>query len=354
MAPIRIKFTDFPGPFNTSRILRLLQSKFDVLEVDQDPDYLIYSVFGSSVLGDRRAIRIFFTGENVRPDFNLCDYAFGYDWLEFGDRYYRWPNYQLYEHFKDICRRRRSTTASDDLASTKRRFCNFVYSNPNAIPYRDELFGALGRYKHVDSAGPHLNNMGFSPGQAYKGDWPGAKVEFQRSYKFSIACENSSSPGYTTEKIVHALAADTIPIYFGNPLIAREFNSRRFINCHEYDSLDAVVARVAEIDADDLRYYQMLAEPFFNDDHVPDYLTDDAIGRQFSHIFDQQTAIAYRRSFWGWGRKYEETRRAEVAAAAAVEDVARSLADIERVAEPSVRSQIESLRRQLTGSSGHA
>jgi len=349
MTSIRIKFTDFPGPFNPTRILKLLKARFDVEEVNSDPDYVIFSVFGSDVLQNRNAVRIFFTGENVRPDFNLCDYAFGYDWLDFGDRYYRWPNYQLYEHFKEICQRGRSGLTRERLASEKRHFCNFVYSNPNAIPYRDALFHAVSRYRAVDSAGPHLNNVGFTPGRPYKDDWPGAKVEFQRAYKFSIACENSSTPGYTTEKIVHALAADTIPIYFGNPLVAREFNPKRFINCHDFDSLDAVVARTAEVDQNDEVYLEMMSEPFFIGDQVPAYLTDDALGEQFRHIFSQPTHAAYRRNFHDWGPIYEDRRRRESAAAAALSGVAEQLGGIAESAPPEVKSRLEALQRQLAG-----
>jgi hypothetical protein len=303
MSRVRLAFTDFPGPFNHERILLLLRTRFDVEIVDQEPDYVIFSVAGTRFLSHPDAIRIFFTGENLRPDFNLCDYAFGYDWLDFGDRHYRWPNYQLYDHFKELCQRRRS----EEKAASKKEFCNFIYSNPDADPYRDTLFHALNRYRAVHSAGRHLNNIGFTPGSTC--DWCRAKVEFQRAYKFSIACENSSTPGYTTEKIVHALAADTIPIYFGNPLIAREFNPKRFVNCHDLGSIEAVVAEVAEIDRDEARFRQMLSETFFVADRVPAELTDGAILDRFAHIFGQPKASAFRRNRYFWGAKYEALRQ---------------------------------------------
>jgi hypothetical protein len=63
-------------------------------------------------------------------------------------------------------------------------------------------------------------------------DWK-AKVDFLRAYKFVIAFENSSSPGYNTEKLTDAIEADCVPIYWGDPEIGRSFNVRRFVNAHD-------------------------------------------------------------------------------------------------------------------------
>ena len=55
-----------------------------------------------------------------------------------------------------------------------------------------------------------------------------------RDYKFVIAFENSSFPGYNTEKLTHAIEADSLPIYWGDPQIGRSYNVRRFVNAHDY------------------------------------------------------------------------------------------------------------------------
>lgn len=319
MSRLKLAFTDFPGHFNVLRIQNLLQTRFDI-EIDEDnPDYVIFSVFGHKYLRYSEAIRIFFTGENVHPDFNLCDYAFGYDWLDFGDRFYRCPNYALYDQFKDICKRGRTIITQEYLRKHKQNFCNFIYSNSDAHPFRDRFFHALSGYRRVDAAGSHLNNIGSTPGAAYQGDWAAAKVEFQKSYKFSIAFENSSTPGYTTEKIVHTLAADTIPIYWGNPEVGREFNSRRFINCHEYGSMEEIIQRVIQVDQDDRLFEQIVNEPFFPGGGIPDYLKDASILAQFNHIFSQKKMDAFRRNRYVWGKKYEERRINEVRALMAFE-----------------------------------
>ncbi|MFR8313282.1 MAG: hypothetical protein ACLVBP_13570 [Ruminococcus sp.] len=49
------------------------------------------------------AVRVFFTGENIAPDFQMCDYAIGFERLLFGDRYIRFPFYYgMYEYAKDL------------------------------------------------------------------------------------------------------------------------------------------------------------------------------------------------------------------------------------------------------------
>lgn len=40
------------------------------------------------------------------------------------------------------------------------------------------------------------------------------------------------------------MLAGTIPIYWGNPDISREFNSASFINCHDFPTLDDAAAYV--------------------------------------------------------------------------------------------------------------
>ena len=323
----RVLFCDFPGPKNIQAITELLRQVRDIEEDSDDPEYVFYSVFGYNFLRFPQAIRIFFTGENVRPDFNLCDYAFGYDWIKFEDRYCRCPNYQLYEEFRAL-REHRRTRSPREEAERKTGFCNFIYSNASADPYRRRLFEALCAYKKVDSAGTLLNNTGFTRGSpSLASDATEEKLAFQRTYKFTLAVENSFGVGYTTEKLIHALAADTVPIYWGNPAVGREFNEKRLINCHAYGAIEAVVDRVRELDSDPVKYREVLAQPFFPDDQVPAALQDEPVLAQLQHILCQPSELARRRGRYVWAQQYEERRLQEVRLSAAVD----SLRDVRRL-----------------------
>lgn len=311
MPPIRLAFTDFPGPFNPDRIKALLARRHEVEVVDRAPDYVIHSVFGHDYLRHDGAVRIFFTGENVRPDFNLTDYAFTYDWLEFGDRHFRAPNFILYDQWRDIVARGRSRLA--DL-SAKDGFCNFIYTNRGGHPIRDRFFHALNAVEKVESFGAHLRNSDRQIGGAYQGDWTAPKVEAQRKFKFTIAFENSTSPGYTTEKLVHALAADTVPIYWGDPQVGRLFNPDRIIDLSRM-SVSEGVERVIDLHRDEAAWLEMVNRPFFVPGAPLDQLNDEALLDAFDRIFAQPREAAYRRNPYFWGRKYEERRRAEIRAA---------------------------------------
>ncbi len=311
MSPIRVAFTDFPGPFNPDRIAALLGQRHEIVLVDSDPDYVIHSVFGHDYLDHRGAVRIFFASENVRPDFNLDDYAFSYDWLAFGDRHFRAPNFLLYDQWRDI--RARGSSGLGGLAG-KDGFCNFIYTNGDGHPLRDRFFHALNAEEAVESFGAHLRNSDRPIGAAYQGDWTRPKVEAQRHFKFSIAFENSASPGYTTEKLVHALAADTIPIYWGDPEVGRVFNPERFIDMNRL-SIEEGVARVLALHRDDAAWLEMVNRPFFAPDAPLDALGDAALLDAFDRIFAQPKAQAFRRNPHFWGQRYEERRRAEVRAA---------------------------------------
>ena len=287
MKTLHIKFTDFWPGFNPNAniFIDYLCEHYNVV-LSKDPDYIIYSVFGNEYF-KHDCIRIFYTAENIRPDFNLCDYAIGFDWLEFEDRYLRFPVYMLTYYTNDIYKAIIKHHISEQEVRDKVRFCNFIYSNPHAAVARADFFKLLNTYKKVDSGGRYLNNLGYCVDN---------KLEFQRNYKFSIAFENSSTSGYTTEKIIQAFAAKTVPIYWGNPHISREFNTSAFINCHDYASFDAAINRIIEIDSNLELYSQMLKTPIYKDIDPTTIPTITKLNDFLSNIFSQDLDKAVRRS----------------------------------------------------------
>ena len=88
------------------------------------------------------------------------------------------------------------------------------------------------------------------------------KLAFQSEYKFCIAFENSVGEGYTTEKLVEAMMSGSIPVYWGDPSVAVEFNPGSFINVSDFGSLEEVVQEVVRLDNDDEAYLEMLNRPW--------------------------------------------------------------------------------------------
>lgn len=269
------------------------------LQEGNSPDYLICSVFGKSIMKED-AIRIQYIGENLEPDFNMYDYSIGFHFLDFGDRYLRYPIYALAyrDAFLEAIRKH---TISDQELKKKDKFCSFVVSNGREEDVRTQFFMKLSQYKRVESGGRFMNNVGYS----LKGK--DSKKEFQKKCHFAIAFENSSTPGYTTEKLVQAWQAGTIPIYWGNPEIGKEFNTKAFINCHEYKNFEQVIERIIEIDNNEDLYMNIMREPILYEGCIAEqYVTGECLKKFLYEIFSREKNDAYRRSSYlsQFGKNY--------------------------------------------------
>ncbi|MFH1706669.1 MAG: glycosyltransferase family 10 [Planctomycetota bacterium] len=265
-----------------------------VLTTDRNADYVFHSSRGYEVL-QYSGVRIFITGENVSPDFNVCDYALGFDKMSFGDRYCWLPIIKLYpDAYAQLLVPRKP--AHEALAG-KEGFCAYVMSNlRDSARERTQVFDLLSAYKTVHSGGRWRNNVGGPVAD---------KVAFQSKYKFVIAFENCSTPGYLTEKFAQAAAADAVPIYWGDPTVGKLFNPKAFINCHDFQTLEEAVEHVKHIDRNDDLYRHMLAEPWFTERVEPECLREKTFVDFLSHVFDQDLQAAYRRNRGRWGLKTE-------------------------------------------------
>lgn len=278
---IKIGFTDtFQTAINFW--IDTLSKRYDVIKYNGlDPDLLI---FGDSNFGNNHGLyhckKLFYTGENVRPNWNECDWACTFDHIN-SPKHYRLPLYVLEmhemvsegypKHFLYINEPLLNSTAMlDDLWN--RGFCSFVQSNPN-VPERNEFFHYL-NYKMdgVSSAGPLFNNTNFILPRTggHK-----AKIDFISEFKFNIAFENGSYPGYVTEKLLNAFYANTIPIYWGSELVGRDFNKKAFIDANDFYNKEELVDYVLEINSDKNKYLKMLTQPCFHDNIVNEYSNID-------------------------------------------------------------------------------
>lgn len=247
----------------------MLSPHFD-LQVSDDPEVLIYGPKGYQHR-KFRCHKIFYTFENIRPNYHECDFALTFD-LDQHPRHRRLP---LFAH-SDL-RKLLKRADPDKIVEEKTNFCNFIYSNP-ANPLRLKFFELLSSYKRVDSGGALANNLGHRVAD---------KRTFLLDYKFTIAFENSSYPGYTTEKITEPMFAESIPIYWGNPLVNQDFNTASFINTHEFTSFKDVVDFIVEVDQNESLYKDMLSRSWLPNGSVPMGLTHQEIGKDLATIIDQ-------------------------------------------------------------------
>ena len=290
-------------------ILPDLEPYFE-FEISDSPQVILYGPYPGKMPAGRYT-KVYIGTESAHPLMSECDWAFGVlSDLEVAHKRYmrirRWGNDW------DIVQKEQDWRA---LLKSKTRFCAFIYAHP--VYYREAFFRALSRYKQVDSPGQSMNNMpGIDPVPGTQ-DWK-AKVEFLRQYKFVIAFENASLPGYHTEKLSHAIEADCLPIYWGDPEVGKTYNVGRIINAMDYlpkprrflprlpnllhslaydgrrtlpvrakarlnsmaseieqrtlafSGFDSLVRRIIQIDQDDDLYLQHLREPFLIGNRLPD------------------------------------------------------------------------------------
>jgi len=285
---IQIDFCDFGNYINKTNnyLYNVLSERYN-LELRDQPDFLIYSCDGHSHRL-QSGVKIWYSGESNMPDFRECDYSLACVRLN-DPRHLELPLYVGHGEAQEIIKKNDNP---ERLLAANTRFCSFVISgyNPRKNGNRVEFFKKLSKYKQVDSGGRLFNNIG--------GPIPGGtreKMEFLRAYKFNIAFENRSLPGYTTEKIFEPMVARCLPIYWGDPTINEHFNPGSFLNRADFPSDEALIEKIIELDQDDEKYLAYMRQPYFYKDEPNRYFNRQRVQDFFADIFTRKITPVSRK-----------------------------------------------------------
>lgn len=284
--PYLIKHPDF--------FIGLLRQKYNVTiltDGNEEPDILFYSCVGMSNVKWTRCMRIYYSAERFYPDFNMCDYAIGLTNIGITERFLHFPFYVFYN---DLMRKYENLPNIE--ASTpylNRDFCSTVVTDPYRSPIFFDFFDRLSEYKPIASGGKWNNTVG--------GPVPD-KIDFIKNYKFHLAFENMRADHYVTEKILEALVARTVPIYWGSKSVKKEFGEGSYIDISDFDTIDRAIDYIKKVDVDDNLYLQILRQraalPYSYDEwceRVLDFL---------SNAIENGTRIFDSRLNWVYGEKY--------------------------------------------------
>ncbi|MWV62757.1 alpha-1,3-fucosyltransferase [Helicobacter saguini] len=338
--------------------VKRLGEKYKIIYDPQNPQFVMCNCNGDAYL-KYDCVRIILSGESLRVDFNLVDYAIGFDFMDFGDRYMRAPLF--YTIFRPHIYR--WVNRAELLKKEREKFCSIVVSNGgrHRILFRTLAFHKLSEYKRVDSGGGWNNNIGRRVG---------SKMEFLRDYKFNLCFENASYPGYLSEKLYEAYIYGCVPIYWGDTslrcnsssqvmestslsledskiiessnmesnlqdskviesrtldsknipfmqpqsdkvipsekidmsipkisphLFEYKINPKAFINAHNFPNLDSLLDEVKRIDNDKNAYLEMLHQDLFLDNFEPFSYYEEKIYNFLDSIFAQDYEYAFRR-----------------------------------------------------------
>ena len=181
------------------------------------------------------------------------------------------------------------TQSSADTYDSRSKFCAFVVTNPKN-PVRNQAFVTLNQYKQVDSAGRLFNNVGdviFAGLGGGGGELK--KHEFLKKYRFCLAYENESASGYTTEKILHAKAAGCIPIYWGDPKVSRDFDSKGFLNANDCKTPEDLLLLVQAVESSPEAWKKIATTPALSS------YSRDLVRRNFAEMVKRFVTIADRK-----------------------------------------------------------
>ena len=265
---MKISFCDFWDGFDNhnnffTQLLKSSDLVFDIVDVIDSPDVIFYSCFGE-LNKHFSCKKIFFTGENFRPDIN-SNYSITFDYdiknnirMPLWYMYIDWFNVGSYGNPGYLIPLSYLNQPNEFSIIKKNEFC--VFMSNKAEYHRVNMFNTLNKRKRVDSYGSVFNNMGGKLGGTEKD-----KLEIISKYRFSIAFENSSYPGYNTEKLLHAKVVGNIPLYWGDPNIYNDMNPEAFLNFSNYKSFEEMVEHVMELENNPSKRNDILNKPLFKE-----------------------------------------------------------------------------------------
>jgi len=246
-------------------ISQAFDSEFCFVDSAGHADIIFSSVFGKERVPAEKTV--FFTGENIRPNYALCSYSLSFDLDDYNGRNFylplwyfgiQWPGFQNcripnlkfahgFEPLIPALPLIKARESKEDSFKSK-RFCCLIASNPEGL--RTNLYLALNRYKQVDGYGHMFSNPIYS-----------SKFEIIKNYRFCLCPENSLHPGYVTEKLFDAWYGGAIPIWNGPTNSVGGINQDAFLNYSRFERSDRLVERIIELDQSYEKYQALFAQP---------------------------------------------------------------------------------------------
>lgn len=262
MEQLKVWFADFwPEWSDEDFISPILKKHFEIILDRNNPDVVFHSIFNRMQESVKyKCKKILYLGENHRPEHFGSNYSISFD--PHSETNYRLPLWQVYI-MKNPLIKSKLFLMNRLKTETPERWCAFAVSNPNNF-FRNSLYHQLNSYKYVHSYGRYLTNDPILLIKSKERYWRDAKEEFfnEVNHKFIMAVENNPFRYYCTEKLMDAFLGFSLPIYWGDPRVAEDWNEKAFINGTKIDILETV----KKVDTDPGLYKAMMEEPIFTDE----------------------------------------------------------------------------------------
>jgi len=188
----------------------------------------------------QRPLTLFHTAENIRHDEIAADFSISFDlgvndrrhlrfpyWMEFIDWSHEGVTGNANPRFGKLLSipRLMSPLGRDFLNKPRKAalFCSHL-REPRKL-----LYERMSRMMEVQGFGPYFDSsISTHHSTGYK------KIDVLQDFAFNLCPENGLYPGYYTEKIPEAFAADCLPITWVDSNVVIDFNPESFINMQQF------------------------------------------------------------------------------------------------------------------------
>jgi len=104
-----------------------------------------------------------------------------------------------------------------------------------------------------------------------KADWS-KNIELLQDYKYCLVLENKQKPHYLTEKLLNAVLAGCVPIYYGLPNVHDIFNPNSFI-LYDINNPQPALDMIRKLETNNTLYEEMLSAPLLQPGAVDRYFS---------------------------------------------------------------------------------
>lgn len=163
-------------------------------------------------------------------------------------------------------------TSEKNITNVPQNDVCVIISNPNGY-VRNVFLTKLEEKFKITYAGSYKNNIGKTIPYSYNSN---EFIHFISNFKFIISMENSRNDTYITEKIIHGLLANIIPVYWGTVNIHNYFNSSRFIYLSDENMIDNTIQHMIELKNDKEKWLKMVNLVNFSDNRLKRTIEDIA------------------------------------------------------------------------------
>jgi len=150
-------------------------------------------------------------------------------------------------------------TETKNITNIPKKDVCVIISNPGG-GVRNHFLNELDKTFNVTYAGLYKNNIGQNIPFAYNTP---EFLNFISQFKFIVSMENSRNDTYITEKIVHGLIANTIPIYWGSTRVFDYFNNERILCLENENSISKTINIMKEICCSNDKWIQKVNQSNF-------------------------------------------------------------------------------------------